>query len=69
MEGGGEGGEEFFGDDGGVVETLESVVGRREEVPEGDGGDVRSVGLGVEATKEVPAAAVGLGPVCGDWCA
>ena len=57
VEGGGEGGEEFFGDDGGVVETLESVVMGREDSP---GGDVGSVGLGVEA-KEVPAAPLGLG--------
>ena len=61
-EGGEEGGEDF-GDDGEAEETLEWVVVGREESP---GGDVGSVGLGLEATKEVPAAPVGLG---GDWVA
>ncbi len=60
-EGGEEGGEELFGDDGEVVGTLIRVVVGTEE----SGGDVESVGLGVEATREDPAAAaVGLGPVC-----
>ena len=31
------GAEEVEGSDGGVVEASEWVVGRREEVPEGDG--------------------------------
>ncbi len=46
------------GGNGGVVETLEWVVMGSEESP---GGDVGSVGLGLEATNDIPAVPVGLG--------